>query len=317
MMPVVSVVTIFLDAERFLDEAVESVVAQSFQDWELLLVDDGSTDRSGATARAWARRHPDRIRYLAHPGGENRGMSASRNLGIAHARGNLLAFLDADDVWLPGKLAAQLALAAAHPEVGMVCGPTQYWHSWREDAEDRQDELREIGVPGEAVVHPPQLLTGMLRERVNAPATCSVLLRREAVASVGGFEESFRGMFEDRAFFAKIYRTFPVYVAGSWHDRYRQHDDSACARAVRAGTFDPADLSPAHEAFLVWLDGYLRRAGERRADVLAAMDEALWPYRHPRRQRLRRLRHAGRSWAGRWRRRVTGRREPAGSGVAG
>jgi len=67
----------------------------------------------------------------------------------------------------------------------------------------------------------------------------------------------------------------------------------------------------------VWVDGYLRRVGERRADVWAAMDAALWPYRHPRRARLRRLRHRGRSWAGRWRRRVTGRREPAGSGVAG
>ncbi|MGY1679571.1 glycosyltransferase [Geodermatophilus sp. SYSU D01176] len=311
MTPAVSVVTIFLDAERFLDEAIESVVAQTFPDWELLLVDDGSTDRSGAIARAWARRHPDRIRYLAHPGGTNRGMSASRNLGIAHARADLLAFLDADDVWLPGKLAAQVRLAADHPEVGMICGPTQYWHSWQGDPDGRTDELREIGVPGDTVVDPPRLLTGLLREQVNAPATCSVLLRQDAVASVGGFEESFRGMFEDRAFFAKIYRTVPVYVASSWHDRYRQHDDSVCARAARAGTFDPADLSPAHEAFLVWFDAYLRRTGERRADVLAAMDAALWPYRHPRRHRLRRLRYASRSWAGRWRRRITGGRPAA------
>ena len=126
MTPVVSVVTIFLDAERFLDEAVESILAQTFPDWELLLVDDGSTDRSATIAKEWAGRHPDRVRYLTHPGGANRGMSASRNLGIAHARGGLVAFLDADDVWLPGKLAAQVQLAADHPEVAMVCGPTQY-----------------------------------------------------------------------------------------------------------------------------------------------------------------------------------------------
>jgi glycosyltransferase involved in cell wall biosynthesis len=317
MTPVVSVVTIFLDAERFLDEAVESVFAQTFPDWELLLVDDGSTDRSATIARDWAGRHPDRVRHLTHPGGENRGMSASRNLGIARVRGSLVAFLDADDVWLPGKLAAQVQLAADHPEVAMVCGPTQYWYSWRAGAERRQDGLREIGVPGDAVVHPPRLLTGMLRDEVNAPATCSVLLRREAVATVGGFEESFRGMFEDRAFFGKIYRTFPVYVADAWHDRYRQHDDSACARAVRAGTFHEADLSPAHEVFLRWFDGYLRGVGESRADVLAAMDAALWPYRHPRRERLRRLRHRCRSWAGRLRRRATALRSQAGTGAAG
>jgi glycosyltransferase involved in cell wall biosynthesis len=311
------VITIFLDAERFLDEAVESVLAQDYPSWELLLVDDGSTDRSGAIARGWAARHPDRVRYVTHPGGVNRGMSASRNLGIVHARGSLLAFLDADDVWLPHKLTVQVGLAAEHPEVGMVCGPTQYWYSWRNDADAAKDALREIGVPGDTVVHPPELLTGMLREKVNAPATCTALLRRETVEEVGGFEESFLDMFEDRAFFAKVYRTVPVYLTSSCHDRYRQHDDSTSAQAVRAGTFHPAELSPAHRVFVEWVAGYLWGVGERRPEVLAAVEAALWPYRHPTRARVRRWVHAGRSRAGRWRRRVLGSGGPARSGVAG
>ncbi|MBM7804167.1 glycosyltransferase involved in cell wall biosynthesis [Geodermatophilus bullaregiensis] len=305
MTPVVSVVTIFLNAERYLDEAVRSVVAQSFPRWELLLVDDGSEDRSSAIARDWAGREPERVRCLAHPGRVNRGMSASRNLGVAHARGSLVAFLDADDVWLPEKLATQVRLAEDHPEVGMVCGPTQYWHSWRDDQAGRPDELREIGVPGDTVIRPPLLLTGMLREVVNAPATCTAVLRRETVESVGGFEESFRGMFEDRAFFGKVYRSVPVYVAGSCLDRYRQHEASASARAIRAGTFHPAEPSPAHRVFLDWFDRYLRDDGERRPEVLAAMEAALWPYRHPVRYRIRREVHAGRSRASRWRGRVT------------
>ncbi|MDK3256755.1 glycosyltransferase family 2 protein [Blastococcus capsensis] len=314
MTPVVSVVTIFLDAERFLDEAVESVFAQTYPHWELLLVDDGSSDGSTAIARKWARRHADRVRYLAHPGGANRGMSAARNLGVAHARGDLVAFLDADDVWLPGKLAAQVQLAGDHPEAGMICGPTLYWHSWRAAA-GRADELRELGVPTDTLIDPPRLLPGLLREEVNAPATCTALLRRETVERVGGFEESFRGMFEDRAFFAKVYRTVPVYVAGACHDRYRQHADSASARAVRAGTFSPVELSPAHRVFLEWFDGYLRRAGERRPEVTAAMAAALWPYRHPLRARARRWVHRGRSRAGRWRRRLTAGRGRAGTGA--
>jgi glycosyltransferase involved in cell wall biosynthesis len=317
MTPDVSVVTIFLDAERFLDEAVRSVFAQTYPSWELLLVDDGSTDGSSTTAEGWARRYPQQVRYLTHPGGANRGMSASRNLGVAHARGRFVAFLDADDVWLPGKLAAQVALADEHPEVGVVCGPTQYWYSWRGGADDPPDRLREIGVPADTVVHPPRLLTGLLREKVNAPATCTALLRREAVDGVGGFEESFRGMFEDRAFFAKIYRSVPVYVAGACYDRYRQHDDSACARAVRAGTFHAADLSPAHRSFLEWFDDYLRRAGERRPEVLAAMEGALWPYRNPRRARVRRWVGRRRTWAGRWKRRVIAASDRARTGVAG
>jgi glycosyltransferase involved in cell wall biosynthesis len=315
--PLVSVVTIFLDAERFLDEAVESVMAQTFADWELILVDDGSADRSGAIARQWAGRHPDRVRYLTHPGRENRGMSASRNLGVTHARGNLLAFLDADDVWLPGKLETQIGLAAAHPEVGMVSGPTLYWHSWRAGADGSPDQLREIGMPGDTVVRPPELLTQMLREQANAPATCTALLRREVVEAVGGFEESFRGMFEDRAFFSKVYLTTPVYVAAACLDRYRQHDDSACARAFRAGTYHPAELSPAHQDWLQWFAGHLERTGERRPEVLAALDSALWPYRHPGRERLRRRVHTWRSLAGRWRRRVLGSGAPAGRKAAG
>ena len=124
MTPRVSVVMIFLDEERFLAEAIESVRAQTFTDWELLLVDDGSSDGSSAIARGYAEREGDRIRYLEHPGHENRGMSASRNLGIRHARGDLVALLDADDVWLQHKLSRQVALLDANPDAEMIYGAT-------------------------------------------------------------------------------------------------------------------------------------------------------------------------------------------------
>src|SRR5438128_2284668 len=106
--PLVSTVMIFLNAERFMQEALDSVFAQTWERWELLLVDDGSTDDSREIAKRSAAEHPAKVRYLEHPGHENRGMSASRNLGIRHARGAFVAFLDADDVWLPAKLAEQI-----------------------------------------------------------------------------------------------------------------------------------------------------------------------------------------------------------------
>src|SRR5206468_2884667 len=80
--PTVSVVVIFLNAERFLDEAIQSVMGQTYPHWELLLVDDGSTDGSSAIARGYTERQPNRVRYLEHPGHRNAGMSASRNLGL-------------------------------------------------------------------------------------------------------------------------------------------------------------------------------------------------------------------------------------------
>ena len=87
--PLVSIVTIFYNAPvGFFEEAIASVRAQTEPGWELLLVDDGSTDESAVVARRAAAADPERVRVLTHEGGVNRGMSASRNLGIAAARGD-------------------------------------------------------------------------------------------------------------------------------------------------------------------------------------------------------------------------------------
>src|SRR3954470_21840332 len=83
--PRVSVIIAFWNAEPFLKEAIDSVFAQTFTDWELLLVDDGSTDASRLTAQRARARARDRVRILAHPGGANRGVPASRNVGMRHA----------------------------------------------------------------------------------------------------------------------------------------------------------------------------------------------------------------------------------------
>ena len=133
--PRVSVITIFYNGERFLAEAIESVLAQSYQDFELILVDDGSNDGSTRIAKAFADRH-EQVRYLEHPRHRNRGMSASRNLGIGSARGDLIAFIDADDRWRPSKLEEQVKLLDRFPEVDLVCGSANYWSSW-EGGQDR------------------------------------------------------------------------------------------------------------------------------------------------------------------------------------
>src|SRR5689334_8794235 len=114
--PLVSVVLIFLNEERFLSEAIDSVLVQTYSNWELLLVDDGSVDGSSRIAKQYAEQNTERVRYVEHPGHENRGMSASRNLGIQNASGEFIAFLDADDVWLPNKLRRQLAILSEHPD---------------------------------------------------------------------------------------------------------------------------------------------------------------------------------------------------------
>src|SRR5215510_3734454 len=132
----VSVIIIFLNTADFLQEAIDSVFAQTYSAWELLLVDDGATDGSSAIALSCAKQHPGRVKYLEHDGHQNLGMSASRNLGIEHSSGAYITFLDADDVWLPANLQQQVELLASHPTAAMVYGPIEWWYSWTGRASD-------------------------------------------------------------------------------------------------------------------------------------------------------------------------------------
>jgi glycosyltransferase involved in cell wall biosynthesis len=255
--PLVSTVVIFRDAMAFLDESIASVFAQTYPNWELLLVDDGSSDGSSELARDWAERHPFRVRYLTHPENANRGMSASRNLGIAHACGEYLAFLDADDVWLPPKLSQQVALLEAWPKAAMVYGPTQWWYSWSGRAEDQErDFVRRPGVPLDCLLQPPLVLTHFLANDMDSPCTCSILVRSAVANQVGGFEDVFRGLYEDQAFCAKVCLHFPVIASDQCWYRYRQHPDSACAVAERTG-----QARGARQRFLIWLHAYLKEHG--------------------------------------------------------
>jgi glycosyltransferase involved in cell wall biosynthesis len=267
--PLVSAITIFYNGKRFLGEAIESVLAQTYPSWELLLVDDGSTDGASEIARDHAARHPDRIRYLEHDGHRNRGMSASRNLGLRQSRGALVAFLDSDDVWLPEKLARQVAILDAHPDAQITFGPTRLWYGWTGDPADAaRDTLRPIHAGPDGLHRPPELLHRFLRGRALTPATCSVLIRRDALARTGLFEERFKGLYEDQAFFVKTYLALACYVTGDALDLYRQHGDSHCAVALREGQYSLDGPTAALTDLYLWCVRYFVRA--------RVTDPALW-----------------------------------------
>ena len=189
--PTVSVVISFLDAEKFIEESIQSVFSQTFEDWELLLVDDGSTDQSTEIARQFSVQDPQRIRYFEHPDHRNRGQAASRNVGLNNARGEYLAILDSDDVWLPGKLQEQIEIMKAHPEAALVCGLSQYWHSWTAQTADLdRDFVENAVVPTDRLYEPPSLVA----KRMNfewCPCPSDLMLNREALMRLGGFEENF------------------------------------------------------------------------------------------------------------------------------
>jgi len=281
--PRVTAIVIFLNEERFLAEAVESIAAQTFQDFELLLVDDGSTDGSAAIARSFCAKQPSRFRYLTHGAGRPLGIAAARTLGLQHARADLIAFLDGDDVWTPEKLAEQVAIFDAEPAVQMVYGRTLIWHQWRDDAQAK-DFFYELGMQPDRTIAPPQALRVMIENQAQTPTTCNAIVRRSVIDEVGGLVEAFPTMFEDQAFYAKIMARHPIYVSSRTWARYRQRSDSLTAR------IDLADELRTRERFLRWLSAYLRGVGLRDPGVRAALRQELWACRNRRlREQLRRL----------------------------
>jgi glycosyltransferase involved in cell wall biosynthesis len=271
--PKISVVLIVLNGERFLREALDSVVAQTLEEWELIAVDDGSVDGTPTILREYAAALSGRMHVLRHPSGANRGMSASRNLGIRGSRGEYVTFLDHDDVLLPEKLEAHSGILDRHPDAASVIGPNVRWHSWADPS--LGDEIQDLGLPAGAVAPPPGPLPVFLARSVATPI--GITVRRKSIEEVGGFDESFAGMYEDQAFQAKLYLHYPVYVADAvWH-RYRQHGDSCVAQTFRAGA-----QMLARRRFLRWLRDYVQRVGTDRPELASLLRTELAKTRYAR-----------------------------------
>jgi glycosyltransferase involved in cell wall biosynthesis len=164
--PTVSAIIPVHDGARYLAEAIGSVLAQDHRPLEVIVIDDGSTDESAAVAAAFG--PPVRVASQ-----ERQGAGAARNHGATLARGEWLAFLDADDCWLPDKLSRQLAVPAADPGVEIVFGAVEYFYSPELDEAARA-----------RLQCPPGVRTG--------PLSSSLLVRREAFARTGGFDPRFR-----------------------------------------------------------------------------------------------------------------------------
>ena len=272
-MPLVSVVLIFLNEERFIEEAVRSVYAQTLTDWELILVDDGSTDRSTQIACDLAA-NDARIRYVDHERHANLGMAVSRNVGVAHSSAPYVAFIDGDDVWVPTKLAEQVGLLKQMPDVAMVNGALCYWHSW-DPTSTKSDRHVLTGDIANRRLDPPEAALTIHPLAPTSGAGVDLMVRRSVFDAVGGFEEIFRGMFEDQSFLVKVFLKHPVYISASTWLLYRQHDDSSCARTTRVSYIR------LRGTFLDWLAGEADQLGD--ADVTEAVRRA----RHE--LRLRRL----------------------------
>lgn len=283
--PRVSVVMIFRDAERFMDEAVRSVLAQTFTDWELLLVDDGSSDGSPELARRYASAQPGRIRYLEHPGHAHRGTGPSRNLGLASAAGAYAAFLDADDVYLPDRLARHMEAFARHPRARLVISREIYWRQWSERRSDHSNGTDDIIGPMaryDEPVEPPMLLQTVLERRGAAmPGMCSVTFDRRLALELGAIPERFTSQYEDQALIAKLLLAAVTVVLEEPLVKYRQHAASLTHRLATTGEYRPGRAHPALFEYLQWLRDYTTECAPQFPELGPVLHRRLWPTRHP------------------------------------
>ena len=299
--PQVSVVIPVWNGERYLKQAIESILAQDFPHFELIIVDDGSTDNSARIAASFA--HDCRVSILKQ---ENAGVVAARNSGLRVAQAEFVAFLDADDIAKPNRLTKQIAYLQENPNVAVLGSHITYFN------ESKGEFYTQIFPVG------PSHLAHALKDG-NPLAQPAVMLRKSMALAAGGYREAFRFGAEDYDLWLRLSERHPLDNLPEVLTLYRIHTDSlthqlrheqalaglaaACAHRRRvAGLADPIDellepLTPAilpqlnlseeeEAAFLPSLIGLISKRGSS-PDAYTALANRAWVLRrHMRRGRL-------------------------------
>jgi len=254
-MPAVSVVIPCFNAADTLDETLASVVAQTFMNIEIICVDDGSSDGTLALLADWTRRD-SRIRIIPVANG---GPSWARNTGAAAAKGGWIAFLDADDIWLPDKLASVAEVFLADPKADAVFGQVAFFRK---------------GDCGDATVSKvregPAILSDVLGE--NPVCTLSNLtVRRDAFYAVNGFDETLHHS-EDLEFLIRFVSSgYTLVGCNECHLRYRASEDGLSAnlarmhegwrKAIQAVSLSPSERNRAEAVHMRYLARRALRIG--------------------------------------------------------
>lgn len=207
--PSVSVVIATYNRARFLPQTIESILQQRFQDFELIVVDDGSTDGTQQVLKSYG----DRIQYFYQ---ENSGPSAARNLGIRHARGRWISIQDSDDLSTPDHLEILFGFAAKHPECGMVFANGAYLGG----PEHNRDTIIPLNKSHRLAQNGVRLVDLFDKSIVRLQAA---LIPKQSLEAIGGHDESLRVCMDlDLAF--RLFMRYPVVYLDKVVFLYRKHE---------------------------------------------------------------------------------------------
>lgn len=273
--PLVSIIIPFLNQERFISEAIESVLSQTYENWELILVDDGSSDNSAKIVREFAENYPEKIYLFSHP--KNLGASAARYSGIQHSKGQFITFLDSDDVYFPNTLERELQAFSQNPKADVVCGTIRCWYSWSAEASSLEKDFTIDMVLELNRLYPPKsLLIHNLRTSGRKPGINCIMLRDKFVKDFHLWEEAYNYAGEDQVFWAKASLHGKIYVMDACLAKYRQHPASTCA------TISSDDYFDAFRVFLDWLENYLEKEGITDKELWKSLGNFRWKLRYER-----------------------------------
>lgn len=194
---------------HFLAEAIDSVLAQERDDVEAIVINDGSPDDTESVARSYG----DRIVYIYQ---ENKGLAGARNTGIRASRGKYIAFLDSDDIYLPGTLTKLYNYLESHPDTALVCGDVYYYNG-----------KERTGLFSKGMGQPRCPENFRWEMAVYCPPANTVMVRREVFDHVPPFDENLRNAAEDWLMWVRIARLYNMAYIDEPLALYRQHSESS------------------------------------------------------------------------------------------
>ena len=223
--PLASAIIPVHNGEAFIDEALRSLLAQTYPNVEIIVVDDGSTDRTYALAEA----HAPRVRCIRHAS-RSGSASAPRNTGLRHATGEYICFLDADDILLPDRIEKRIEFLSSHPEAGLVFG--DYRNFSTAGQADRShfqtcSRLQMMLGGRRSIVLTSEDATAILAQE-NFGISGTFMIRRAVLESEPGFEPTLRAC-EDFHFYYRVARRWPVGVINEIGMMRRLHNHNMTA----------------------------------------------------------------------------------------
>lgn len=208
--PLVSIIIPTFNRDAYIGSALDSIINQSYTNWECIVVDDGGTDQTAKIMADYCKQD-DRIKYVKRPDCYAKGSNGSRNYGLSLSKGDFIAFCDDDDYWLQDKLEKQMPIFEAHPDVGLVTGNIEYVNT---------DGVRSGRVIKQTGNHGYVFEDLLFKNRLSM---ITPVLRREVFDKVGLFNTEFK-IYEDWEYWRRVAYYYPFYALPDVLACVRKHD---------------------------------------------------------------------------------------------